>query len=150
MVRQYYGEKPPEDEDEEKKKRGSSTDIAGPISAWIVLLFVALAVRFVISAGSFSSGGITGILSSASSFILFSPGDVILPLIIGAAIGAEVGIRANSIRKAEKAGALNGIYASIIYIIGIVVIYEILAAVFPAVAPSFNPGALPAVTPLHP
>ncbi|MDE1873941.1 MAG: hypothetical protein KGI04_02365 [Candidatus Micrarchaeota archaeon] len=135
-MHEYYGDK--EDDDEGKKKQSVSTNIAGPISAWLVLLFVALAIRFATSSLGSTQAGITGILSSASGFILFSPGDIILPLVIGAAIGAEVGIHANSLKKAERAGALNGVYASIVYIIGIVVIYEILGAVFPSIAPSFD------------
>ncbi|MDE1855338.1 MAG: hypothetical protein KGH57_03420 [Candidatus Micrarchaeota archaeon] len=138
MVRQYYGDKPPEDEEEEARKKSSSIDIAGPISAWMLLLFVALAIRFITSSGSVSTQGLGGVLSSASNFILFSPGDIILPLVIGAAIGAEVGTRANSLKKAERAGALNGVYAAIVYIIGIVVIYEIISSVFPSLAPSFS------------
>ena len=139
MVRQYYGDAPPKEEaDEGDNRKSSSTNIAGPISAWLVLLFVALAIRFVTSSASFSSGSLAGLLSSASSFILFSPGDVILPLVIGAAIGAEVGIKANSLKKAERAGVLNGVYAAMVYAIGIIVIYEIISSVFPSVSPSFD------------
>lgn len=137
MAREYYGDRNGDDEDE-KKKQSVSTNVAGPISAWLVLLFVALAIKFVTSSGGVSSGGISGLLSGASSFILYTPGDIILPLVIGAAIGAEVGIHANSLKKAEISGLMNGVYAAIVYTIGIVVIYEVLSAVFASITPSFS------------
>lgn len=137
MVRQYYGDGRPDDDESERKPQRSATDVAGPITAWLVLLFVALAIKFFVSNTTVAgAGSISSILSSASNFILFFPGDIILPLIIGAAIGAEVGIRSKSLDKAAKAGFINGVYAAIVYTIGIVIIYEVIAAVFPSVAPS--------------
>ncbi len=136
MVSEYYGDKDSE-EDKAKKGQAVSTNVAGPISAWLVLLFVALTIKFFTSSAGLGSG-IIGMLSSAADFILYAPGDIILPLVIGAAIGAEVGIHSNSLRKAEVSGFMNGIYAAIVYTIGILVIYEVLSAVFASVAPSFT------------
>ncbi|MCL5239691.1 MAG: hypothetical protein M1286_04475 [Candidatus Marsarchaeota archaeon] len=135
MVREYYDSN--DSDDGERKPQHDATNVAGPISAWLVLLFVALAIKFFVSNVSIaSSGSIGGVLASASNFILFFPGDIILPLVIGAAIGAEVGIRSKSMSKAGKAGLINGVYAAIVYSIGIVVIYEVLSAVFPSITPS--------------
>lgn len=134
-MREYYGDKGPDDED--KKKKGVSTNVAGPVTAWLVLLFVALAIRVFTSTGTIGSGGSIGsALSAAANFILFTPGDIILPLVIGAAVGAEVGMHADSLRKAELSGLMNGVYAAIVYTIGIVVIYEVLSSVFATIAPS--------------
>ncbi len=135
LVREYYGDEDPGDG--EKKHQPATTNVAGPISAWLVLLFVALAIKFFVSSGTASgAGGISSTLANASNFILFFPGDIILPLVIGAAIGAEVGIRSKTLKKAGQAGLMNGVYAAVVYTIGIVTIYAVLSAVFPSIAPS--------------
>lgn len=124
---------------EEHKITG--TNIAGPVSVWLLLLFVGLAIQFFVTNPVLVGGGTNQLaswLSSASGFILYTPGDIILPLVIGAAIGAEVGLKANSMKKAQKSGLFNGVYASLVYTIAIVVIYEILAGVLPNLAPSLG------------
>ena len=128
--------------DSNADKEGENTNIAGPVTAWIVLIFVAFVVKFfasIVSVGaSGGSLGVSSALNTISNFILYTPGDIILPLVIGAAIGAEVGIRAKSLRKAEKSGLMNGAYVAVVYTIGIIVIYEVLQTIFPSVTPSFN------------
>ena len=129
------------EEKEEKPVQPSGTNVAGPVSAWILLLFIALAIKFLLSGGALSGNGTAGIISwlaAISNFILGTPGEIILPLIIGAAIGDEVGIKSDTLRKAEKSGLLNGIYASVVYLIGVIIIYEVLTGILPGSAPTVS------------
>jgi hypothetical protein len=123
MAQEYYGD----DEPKKEAKRGqrSHVDIGGPVTAWLALLFVALALKF-LTAGVQASGGAYALFAGIANFILYTPGDIILPLVVGAAIGAEIGKRAGTLRKAQLAGVINGVYASVVYAIGIIVIYEVL------------------------
>jgi glycerol-3-phosphate acyltransferase PlsY len=52
---------------------------------------------------------------------------VVLPLIIGAMIGSDVGRKSTSAKSATKAGLLNGVYASLVYLIAIIVIYMVVS-----------------------
>ncbi len=124
MAQEYYGDDEPRAAPSQKKQ--SHVDIGAPVAAWLILLFIALVLKFLIS-GVFAGNSAYSLLSSIASFILYTPGDIILPLAVGAAIGAEIGKRAGTLRKAQVAGVLNGVYASVIYAIGIIVIYEVLS-----------------------
>lgn len=133
---------PGHDEEEENGgSRSSITNVAGPVSSWIILLFIALTIKFVVSSGTMggsSAGSIDSWLAIIANFILGTPGEIILPLVIGAAIGDEVGAKSETLRKAEKSGLLNGVYASVIYLIGIIIIYEVLTGILPNAAPTFS------------
>lgn len=124
MAQEYYGEEEPKIQPTQKKS--SHVDIGAPVAAWLALLFVALALKFLTS-GAAPSNGVYALFASIANFILYTPGDIILPLVVGAAIGAEIGKRTATLKKAQIAGVLNGIYASVIYSIGIIVIYEVLS-----------------------
>lgn len=129
-----------EDGDEEAKRQrprallSEQVNLAEPLFFWVIVLVLALFARFVTTyTNAFPAGNqIHGFLVGASNFFLFSSGTLILPLIVGAVIGTEVGLKARSVRGALKAGAVNGAYAAIVYIISIAVIYEILAYALPA------------------
>ncbi len=123
MAQEYYGDDEPKKATPQKQR--SHVDIGAPVTAWLVLLFVALALKF-LAANAPASNGAYVLFAAIANFILYAPGDVILPLVVGAAIGAEIGKRAGTLRKAQIAGVLNGVYASIVYAIGIIVIYEVL------------------------
>ncbi len=128
-----------EDVNETKKTHQRSSlsepvNLAEPLFFWVIVLLLALFARFVTTyTNAFPAGSpIHGFLVSVSNFFLFSSGTLILPLIVGAVIGAEIGLRAQSVRGALKAGLINGVYSAIIYVIAIAIIYEILAYALPA------------------
>lgn len=111
-------------------------NVSGIISVWLIMLFAALAIQYAFTYGRSSIGATPSIFLSIATFILFLPGSLILPLVVGAALGADVGSKSRSIEVAEKSGLVNGIYASLVYAIAIVVIYEVLSNVLPAIAPT--------------
>lgn len=137
VVTPFYGSE--EEEEETKSSESLSINTVGPVLAWILLLFIALMIEFVAASGFLggnSTSGVSGRFASIANFILGTPGEIILPLVIGAAIGADVGSKADSLTKAAKGGLLNGIYASAMYLVGIIVIYEVLIQILPSAAPS--------------
>jgi len=129
------------DDKEDKKpvvEEHSYANVSGVLAAWLVVLFVALLIQYVLT-GPYASSGITSsypIFLSFANFILFLPGSLILPLAVGAALGAEIGAKARSLKAAERAGLINGVYASLVYTIAIIIIYEVLANVLPILAPT--------------
>ncbi len=138
-------EKDEEDEEMEeeapvRKTTAASVNIAEPLFFWVIVLVLALFSRIVITyTNTFPQpSSAYAFLNGASSFFLFNSGSLILPLIVGAVIGAEIGLRSRSSMKALKAGLLNGVYAAIIYIIAIVIIYEVIVYVLPTAGITFN------------
>lgn len=130
-----------EDEDNEDEEEGptpkqpatSSVNIAEPLFFWIIVLVLALFSKVVITSTTtfVPSSQAYAFLNSISTFFLFNSGSLILPLVVGAVIGAEVGLKSKTLYKALKAGILNGVYAAIIYVIAIVIIYEVLLYIIP-------------------
>ncbi len=106
----------------------SNVDIHDPMFLWIIVLMAAVVIRIVLATTSYlpTQTQAYTIQTTFSNFILQFPGIAILPLIIGAIIGSEVGERSNSLASALKSGLTNGIYAAIIYLVTIVIIYIIL------------------------
>lgn len=115
---------------------GAYANVSGTIAVWLILLFAALVIQYAFTYANSALGATPTIFLSISNFILFLPGSLILPLIVGAALGAEIGTKSRSRVVAEKAGLVNGIYASLVYLVAIVVIYEVLANILPAIAPT--------------
>ena len=119
------------DEDQERTKRAvanGNVSIMEPMILWIVLLLVAVSINIIlanfniVSAASF----IYSAASAYSKFVLSVPGIDVLPLIIGAIIGAEIGSRSLSLKRATVSGFVTGIYSSVIYAIAITVLYVVL------------------------
>ncbi len=113
--------------------RPVSINLSEPMFFWIFLLVVAIILNTLLTYTSLAMVHTSqyDILKSISNFLLYGPGLLILPLIAGAVIGAEVGIHANGITAAAKGGLLNAIYGSVIYVIAIIILYEVVVYVFP-------------------
>ena len=123
-----------EEESKPKQITAQPVNIAEPLFFWIIVLVLALFARFIVTytnAFLHDSSAYT-FLMGASNFFLLGSGTLILPLIVGAVIGAEVGLKARSMFGALKAGLLNGLYAGVVYVIAIIIIYEILVYAIPS------------------
>ena len=137
-----YDQKPAAGATEEAETAGEEehVSIAAPMTFWIVLLILGLVFKTLAYFSILVTQGTTvyTTLLSVANFILFPPGSIILPLIIGAVIGSSVGLKSKKIAGAQKSGLLNGIYAAVIYVVAIVVIYEIMVYVLPNSAPQLG------------
>lgn len=115
----------------ERAARRASTgnvDIGEPMFVWIMLLLIAVVVRFVMTYTSLvpARSSMYPILQLYSRFLFTPPGIFVLPLIVGAIIGAEVGSRSFSMKSAAKSGFLNGVYAAIVYVVTIIILSVLL------------------------
>ncbi len=125
-------------EDYNSEEKGSKASeeagfsIEGPMLAWILVLIVAFATRL----ASNYYLDLPQVFGNIAQLILFMPGSFILPIIVGAVIGAGIGKRSKNIASTLKTSMLAAIYASIIYLVAILIIYEIIKYTVPAIVPS--------------
>ncbi len=122
-----------------KQKVTASVSLYEPMFVWIALLLIAVVLKVVLTSTVLDSAGpeVYMLSSVYSNFILEFPGTIILPLIIGAIIGSEVGKKSTTLKNATKSGVLNGVYAAVIYLITIIVIYMIINYTTPQYALTF-------------
>lgn len=122
------------DEREERQHSTNAISLYEPMFFWIFILYLALTLRIILNnvAGLTSLSIVYSILYVFSSFVLSTPGFVVLPLIAGGIIGAEVGVRSKDIHTTLRNSFLNSVYAAAIYLVSIVVLYEVLDYTFPS------------------
>ena len=126
------------EENKEESDGSAQVSIAAPMFFWLLLLIIAVVINALINAGYISSGKMLSILKASANFILFMPGSIILPTIVGAFIGAEIGRGSKSMYVAIKSGIINGVYAAMVYIIAIFIIYETIIYILPNINPGVN------------
>jgi len=126
------------EENKEESESSAQVSIAAPMFFWLLLLIIAVVINALINAGYIPSGKMLSILKASANFILFMPGSIILPTIVGAFIGAEIGRRSKSMYVAIKSGIINGVYAAIVYLIAIFIIYETIIYILPNINPGVN------------
>lgn len=120
-------------------KRARAPSIAVPMTIWIILIMVALLLDgFATINAPSGQTALNNVLFAIANFILNLPGIVIMPIIFGAAIGAIAGLKGRTIRDGAQLGAIDGVYASVIYIVAIVVIFLIMFYALPALAPTLS------------
>lgn len=107
--------------------------IEAPMIVWILILVIALVLRLL---GNYIT--ISSTVGYIANLVLFMPGSFILPIIIGAAMGAGIGRRSRDISSAMKTSVMASVYASIIYVVAIVIIYEVISYTVASIAPSIS------------
>ncbi|MDE1860120.1 MAG: hypothetical protein KGH72_00190 [Candidatus Micrarchaeota archaeon] len=126
----------PEKEKAEKKEAEDlgAVSLYEPMFFWLLLLFLGLVVKIVlVNQNSLQQvPPLYYLLSAYSKFVLSTPGFIVLPLIAGAIIGAEVGVRAKNMRIAVRSSILHSAYAAAIYFVAIIVVYEVVNYSFPS------------------
>jgi len=108
--------------------KGITLDISESMSFWIGILVIALVAYLILTDTSTFTKGTEGyiILNEIYTFILFGPGLLILPAIVGVVIGRQIGIKSEKLVTTLKRGILEAIYGTIIYIISVSIIYEVM------------------------
>ena len=103
-------------------------DISESMSFWIGILVIALVAYLILADTPTFTKGTEGylILNEIYMFILFGPGLLILPAIVGVVIGRQIGIKSEKLVTTLKRGILEAIYGTIIYIISVSIIYEVM------------------------
>lgn len=121
-----------------KKSTGSDVKIGGPMAFWLFFLLIGLAIVVILPALKVSY------LSSASiaalgAYILGLPGDIILPLIVSVWIAERIGsLRKDSV-KSTKLALINALYASLVYVIAIFIVYLMIYYAVPSFTANQSP-----------
>jgi hypothetical protein len=124
-------------EEEERKPKKPQTplyiDLSEALSFWIVITVIALILDILVNdTGTIQSGTAqAGFLISVYQFFLFGPGVALLPLIAGAVIGIDVGRKSKNATNTLKVGLVNSVYGALIYLIAIIVLYEVYTFALP-------------------
>ncbi|MEM3791395.1 MAG: hypothetical protein QXL16_01540 [Candidatus Micrarchaeaceae archaeon] len=109
---------------EAEEKEVLMENIEGPVVLWIIIIAIGFALLAI--PNFFSLGKNIDLLESKIGyFFSFSPGYVLVPLIIGVLIGNKSGRGSTNVKNAIKRGSLNAAYAFLVYGIAISVIYEL-------------------------
>ncbi|MGC8649007.1 MAG: hypothetical protein ACP5UN_02205 [Candidatus Micrarchaeia archaeon] len=113
---------------------GIEIDIVGPLSFWLAFLIMGVIIQLVLVPfmnSATSQNTITPVLLEISSWILYLPGSIILPLIVALWLGEKIGATKNKIKSAITIATINAIYTALVYIIAIFIIYLLIDYITP-------------------
>ena len=107
-------------------------DIAGPLTLWLILLIMGVVMALVFVPLTSGTPMISKLISEISGWILYLPGSLILPLIVSLWVGENVGATRSGAGFAARAGLINAVYTTLIYVVAIFIIYLLLYYISPA------------------
>ncbi len=116
----------------ESKKRTVEIDIVAPLIFWIALLLIGVLAILLFQPIFSSNKGISTLMTDISGWILYLPGSLIMPLVVSIWIGEKAGQAKNGIKSAAKIGEINAVYATLIYVVAVFIIYLLLYYISPA------------------
>ncbi len=82
---------------------------------------------------------LTGYMTKIASYLIYMPGGIVLPLVAALWMGVRVGRVSKKPKTVLYAGLVNALYALIVYIIAISVIYLIVSYANPVVIAKMTP-----------
>lgn len=102
--------------------------LSKPLAFWFgfLVIGVILLLAAIPLLSSIGMATLKPALEDLSKGILYLPGAIIFPLIVALWIGERVGMAEDRMHGAVTIGLLNAAYTSLIYVIGILVIFLIL------------------------
>ncbi len=119
-----------EDNLKEKEKEifeeGSEIQLSAPLAFWFGFLILGVIIELAVTFLPESLSTTSSALGRIANYILFLPGSIIFPLLVSIWIGERVGKLRHKIEKTLGVGFINAIYTSIIYTIGIFIIFIII------------------------
>jgi hypothetical protein len=117
-----------EDKDSEDKHTNVEMSIGGPLALWIGLVAVAGVMQLFIFP-ALQNGGIVypalATLNHIAAYGLYVPGVLVLPILAALWIGSRAGSTEGKINTVTYRAMINAVYASVIYLIEIFVLYII-------------------------
>lgn len=114
--------------------------LAGPLTFWIIFLVVGVVAKLVITPLLAGIGMIPAsqAVGDLGQYILYFPGYIIFPFIVGIWIGERVGDSVSKPSASVTIGLINSAYAAVIYAVAIFIIFLIMTAVGGASSFSFS------------
>lgn len=116
------------DEIEYQGKSNVTISLEEPLTFWIGILVIAALMQLVAIPLATARGqtGLNNYMNEFANYAIYIPGLIILPLLVAVWIGERVSyIRKKKSEVAYK-GVMNAIYASLVYVIAIFIIYLIM------------------------
>ena len=115
-------------EKEVEKVEMGEIDIIGPLTFWMGLLLLALVMElFLIPlSNDFGSTVLSGYLNKIANYIVYLPGNIILPLLTSVWVGERIGSSEKKLGSILNTGFVNAMYVSLVYVVAIFIIYLIV------------------------
>ncbi len=122
------GENGDRDNPKYREETEQNFSISEPLTFWIGLVVIAAVLQLIAIPFMASQlrGGYASALGKFAEYILYIPGVIVLPLLASLWIGEIVSKAKSNHRLLLYKGLVNAIYASIIYIVSISVVYIIM------------------------
>ncbi len=114
--------------DAESSGNSREIHLSKPLAFWFgfLIIGVVILVAVIPLLPNIGMSSFSAVLGALAKYILYLPGSIIFPLIVALWIGERVGIVENRIHNALTIGLLNAVYTSLIYAIGIFVVFLVL------------------------
>jgi hypothetical protein len=109
-----------------KAEAAGELSLVGPLAFWIGFLIIAMILDIAAAYAAQYDFGLVSYLAKTANSIIYMPGAIVLPLVASLWMGVRVGRVSNKPRTVLYAGLVNALYALIVYIISISVVYLIL------------------------
>ncbi|HVC58403.1 MAG TPA: hypothetical protein VND15_02930 [Candidatus Acidoferrales bacterium] len=126
--RKTLAHEPEEEErmkEQAKKVETNEVQIAAPLTFWIgfLVLGVILVAVVVPVANTLGVGSMDKYVTLIANYIIYLPGSIILPLVAALLIGERVGASKKKSGVVLYSGVINALYAILVYIVAIFIIY---------------------------
>jgi hypothetical protein len=123
-----YYKREPEEMLPEKPKSITNIKLAGPMLFWVGLIIIAVIFQVVAIPFAMNYGrtNFNGYINAFANSVLYTPGIVILPLMVSLWIGDRVSFITGTKSHIAMKGVLNAAYSIMIYTVAIVIAYIIM------------------------
>ena len=114
--------------DAESGGKDREIHLSKPLAFWFGFLILGVVMLVAIKPllPDIGMSSFSTVLGDLAKYILYLPGSIIFPLIVALWIGERVGMVETRIHNAVTIGLLNAAYTSLIYAIGIFVVFLVL------------------------
>lgn len=116
------------DDKKEPKEKEVTISLSGPLTLWIGLLIIATLIQLVgVPIASFVKlGFINNYLNEFADYLLYIPGLLVIPLIVAVWMGELLSYVSEKSSVIAYRSLINSLYASMIYVVSITIIYIIM------------------------
>lgn len=124
----YYRRDKVENINDDDERRPESMSLEGPLTLWLGLVVLAALLQLVV-VPLVSARGATSFnayFDSFAKYVIYFPGMIVLPLITALWIGERASYLGKKKSFIAYKGIANALYAAIVYIVAIIIIYIIM------------------------
>ncbi|MGI0100567.1 MAG: hypothetical protein ACREBH_02510 [Candidatus Micrarchaeaceae archaeon] len=125
----YYNRSDLDNKDGESEKKGlMSISVEEPLAFWIGLIAIGAIMQLLAIplATSYGHTAFNIYMNQFAGYVIYIPGIVVLPLIVSMWIGDRVSYLDRKKTNVARKGLINAIYAVIVYVVSILILYVIM------------------------